>query len=86
MSVRGYFLRSLFRSGYITAVGSRHINCRSGWLLSFTFVTSALLVFVSNSELSVAVFPFVIIYLAPLKVQVLVPEDIRNLLDKTKEV
>ena len=43
-------------------------------------------VFISNSELSVAVFPFVIIYLAPLKVQVLVPEDIRNLLDKTKEV
>ena len=86
MSVRGYLLGSVFRSGYITAVRSRHIRCRSGGVFSFTVVASALLVFISNSELSIAVNVFVPISLSLLKVQVPISEDIRHLLDKTKEV
>ena len=86
VSVRCYFLRSVFHGGYITAVGSRHVRCRSGREVSFAFVASAFLLFISNSELSVAVIVFVTISLSPLKVQVPISEDIRHLLDKTKEV
>ena len=43
-------------------------------------VRAIVLVFISNSDLSV------IIHRDPLKVQIYVPEDICNLLNKTKEV
>ena len=49
-------------------------------------ISTADKVFISNSELFVPVFRFLIIFLAHKKVQVPISEDIHNLLDKTKEV
>jgi hypothetical protein len=50
-------------------------------------VRAIVLVGITYSDLSVSVYiSFVTIYLASLKIQIFVPEDIRTLLDKTKEV